>query len=35
MLQQAYRYADLILERLGRIIDLLEQLVKERDRAGR
>jgi hypothetical protein len=37
MLQHAYRYADAILDRLTRIVALLEQLVadRERDRAGR
>jgi hypothetical protein len=32
MLERAYTYAEQILARLGRIIELLEQLAKDRER---
>jgi len=35
MLQQAYTYAEQIVAKLSRIVELLEQLVKERDRVER
>jgi hypothetical protein len=35
MLERAYDYAERMLAKLDRVIALLEQLIRERDRAGR
>jgi hypothetical protein len=35
MLDAAYKYADQILAKLARIVELLEQLAREREEAGR
>lgn len=34
MIAAAYRYAEQILEKLSRIVELLEQLARERERDG-